>query len=74
MFADDTFDELAAATGADGPKAIADALSKCIIIGTPFHTTPFHSHYFPLSNPLFPIAALVSGSITISPVIIEELV
>ena len=32
--------------------------------GTPFHTTLFHSHLFPLSNPVFPIAALVYGSIS----------
>jgi hypothetical protein len=44
MFVNDTFDELAAATGADGPEAIADEFSECIILGTPFHTTPFHSH------------------------------
>ena len=64
MFANDTFDELAAVAGGRRPKAIAGEFSECIILGTPFHTTPSYSHQFPISTPLFPIAALVNGSIS----------
>ena len=41
MFANDTFDELAAVAGGRRPEAIADEFSECIILGTPFHTYPF---------------------------------
>ena len=64
MFANDTFDELAAVAGGRRPKAIAGEFSECIILGTPFHTTPSYSHQFPISTPLFPIAALVNGRIS----------
>ena len=43
MFMNDTFNELAAVAGGRRPKAIADEFSECIILGTPFHTTPFCS-------------------------------
>ena len=43
MFADGSLDELAAVAGGRRPKAIADEFSECIILGTPFHTTPFCS-------------------------------
>ena len=43
MFVNDTFNELAAVAGGRRPKAIADEFSECIIVGTPFHTTPFCS-------------------------------
>ena len=64
MFANDTFDELAAVAGGRRPKAIAGEFSECIILGTPFHTTPSYSHQFPINTPLFSIAALVNGSIS----------
>ena len=35
---------LAAVAGGGPPEAIADEFSKCIILGTPFHTNPSHSH------------------------------
>ena len=38
-----SLNELAAVAGGRRPKAIADEFSECIILGTPFHTTPFCS-------------------------------
>ena len=43
------------------PQAHSRGVFVCTLRGTPFHTTPSHSHQFPISTPLFPIAALVNG-------------
>jgi hypothetical protein len=46
------------------PQAHSRGVFVCTLRGTPFHTTPSHSHQFPISTPLFPIAALVNGRIS----------
>lgn len=49
------------------PQAHSRGVFVCTLRGTPFHTTPSHSHQFPISTPLFPIAALVNGRISPGP-------